>query len=992
MAKISSAINADYTSISSIKSYWIDKIAPNYFNFNDTNNYHVGIFGYINEIMANTTEDAFNATAIARREFYPATAEFTSSLYAMATLQSIEIPLTKPAICKCALIIPQQEIIDNSTYNDGVYECTIDNCLKIFAGDLQFMLDYPIKIISKKSDHWSHTVHYDISVSNSLNTNSGGRYISNKILKENGINYVALFLDCVRQLEMEEISNIVIKDSIMDTITIDVDFDGNLANFEVFYKENSNSEEIQLSKVMINSSIPNTPFVQYELVNPNKIRLTFIYNTIFTPKYNSEIICRVYTSKGSAGNFNSFLEDLVCSSDSEKYPYNSLMTILGKVNGGASGGSDQILTEEFRNTILKAYSTNNTITSSNDLQLHFDDIADDISNIKVLFKKKRDDPLIRLFGAYSVIKDDGENVIPTNTLGIEFLKSDFVHDNTQAISRISIPPGTVFEYKNDDSYILSLSRNDDGSKKSLIDISKEANREKMYFINPFLIGINLNPNTVGYYSLSNDIQLPIEYTYVNDNSSQQFISSSISLYRNSIGGSNYYRFRFSLTPASDLSISEMIHFNDHTIEDNKIRAKYNGRVINEEYYYDEDMETAYVRYTIEYDTDNEDEKYFYIQASNTLPIGKESITGYKMKYSVGDRFIANDVLATKRVRDLGNLLACGDLNYSLHVNDYYIPFSIQDYDEDLDAYTMEAYLATNDDIDLSEKVTITHGIYDKSGSERTNLAVDMNNQILEISALYHNDGKNIANKYTEFFGLNNYTLTNTYTTDENQKIDFIGTLPYIRSVVDFFPSDENSTNAGDYKIYITESPMLGAEWASDPENYDYFMSKYSALNTQLNSAAFTLENNFSIDSKFYNTYGKARFFTVGNNSDSMVKLDSVKCRFRFGIKLNTIASTDQFIVNFRKFVQKYIESDTKITTTGQDLYIMNMISEIKSNFSEIAYLEYYGFNSYNYKAQKVLGPDLTDFKDAFIPEFLNLDTVIDSNGESYPNITIDILS
>lgn len=71
---------------------------------------------------------------------------------------------------------------------------------------------------------------------------------------------------------------------------------------------------------------------------------------------------------------------------------------------------------------------------------------------------------------------------------------------------------------------------------------------------------------------------------------------------------------------------------------------------------------------------------------------------------------------------------------------------------------------------------------------------------------------------------------------------------------------------------------------------------------------------------------------------------------------------------------------------------MNMISEIKSNFSEIAYLEYYGFNSYNYKAQKVLGPDLTDFKDAFIPEFLNLDTVIDSNGESYPNITIDILS
>ena len=73
----------------------MNTIAPNYFDFNNVNNYNVGIFGYINEIMANSVEDSFNATAISRREFYPTVAQFTSSLYAMATLQSIEIPLTK---------------------------------------------------------------------------------------------------------------------------------------------------------------------------------------------------------------------------------------------------------------------------------------------------------------------------------------------------------------------------------------------------------------------------------------------------------------------------------------------------------------------------------------------------------------------------------------------------------------------------------------------------------------------------------------------------------------------------------------------------------------------------------------------------------------------------------------------------------------------------------------------------------------------------------
>ena len=101
MAYISNS-SANYTNIGDIKDYWLKNIAPNYFSFEDINTYSTGIFGYINEVMGTTTEDAFNATNIARREFYPITAQYLSSLYKMATLQSIEIPLTIPAQCKCA--------------------------------------------------------------------------------------------------------------------------------------------------------------------------------------------------------------------------------------------------------------------------------------------------------------------------------------------------------------------------------------------------------------------------------------------------------------------------------------------------------------------------------------------------------------------------------------------------------------------------------------------------------------------------------------------------------------------------------------------------------------------------------------------------------------------------------------------------------------------------------------------------------------------------
>ena len=989
MATVVSSHVPSYTNISDIKSYWMNTIAPNYFKFTDINNYQIGIFGYVNEVMGTTTEDSFNAIAIARREFYPVTAQFTSSLYAMATLQSIDIPLATPAICKAALIIPQDEIINNSTYKDGIYECVIDNCLKIFADDLQFMLDYPIIILSKKTDKWYHTVHYDITVSNSLNTNTAARYISNKVIKDGGVNYVVLFIDCIRQLEMEEVSNVVIKDSIMETITMDIDFDGSLANFEVFYKENANSEEVQLTKVMINAATPNNPYVQYELINTNKIRLTFAYNQIFVPKYNSEIICRIYTTKGKDGNFNLFANDLVATSDSEKYPYNANMTILGKVNGSAVGGTDQLLTEEFRNTVLKAYSTNNTITTSNDLQLYFDDIADDFDNVRILFKKKRDDPLIRLFGAYSVVKDAGENVIPTNTLNIKVNKSDFVHDLSESVTRISIPAGTVFQYENDANYTLVPCRNEDGSLKSLLDIQGEENNGVMYFTNPFLMCVNLDPNNIGYYMNSIDKYMSIEYTYVNDNSVQQFIGGTVSIYRNTSSGSNYYRFRMLVTPATDIDQATLIKVNDPSLEANQIRAKYNGVVIDEKYVFDNVNGYGFVQFTVEYDTEDEAERYFYIQGSNTSPIGGTSVTGYEMQFSVGERFIANDILAVKRVDDLGNLIFCGDLNYMLYSNNYYFPFTIQGYDNDVQAYIMEAYLATADEIDLSEKLIITHGIYNRNGVEDENIAIDMRNIILEMNVLYNNDGNNISNKYTSYAGLNNYTLTNTYISSEDDPFDLIGSLPFIRSTVDFLPGVTG--NANDFVITITESPVIGAFWATDTDQFDYFISKCLLINENLTTAYYQLENNFSIDSKFYNTYGKARFFTVGNNRESMVPLDSVKCKFHFGVRLSTISSTEAFITNFRKFIQEYIEADDKITTTGQDLYIMNLISEIKNNFAEITYIEYYGFNSYDYMAQKVIGPDLTDYQDNFIPEFLNLDTLVDVNGLTYPNITVDIL-
>lgn len=982
--------SANYSSIGNIKDYWLKNIAPNYFDFDDVNTYNTGIFGYINEVMGNTTEDAFNAINLARREFYPITAQYISSLYKMATLQSIDIPLTVPAQCKCALVIPQDQIIEYSTYSNGVYTCTIDSCLKIFADNLQFMLDYPINIISKKSDKWVHTTHYDINIENSLSSNTRERYLSNQIIHENGTNYVAIFIDAIRQVEMQQVSQILVRDNILSTSVMDVEFDGKLANFEVFYIENGNDKEVQLKKVMINAGTPNVPFVNYEMINENKIRLTFKYNSVFVPKYNSEIICRIYTSSGSEGNFKKFDGDLICSSDSEKYAYNSNMTIVGKINGSSYGGQDVLSIEDLRNKIIRAYSTNSTITTSTDLQLRFDEVSDSIDGVQVLFKKKRDDIFNRLFGAYALVKDTAGNILPTNTLNVTCTRSDLIDiddPETANTNRIMIKPGTIYKYKENDDSNTVIAMSDSNEILSVLDISE--NDTEFMFTNPFLIGINVNPNIVGYYMNTVNNTYAIDYTYVNDNSPVQFISSGITIERNAMLGTDYYKVSLKLTPSiNDMEYSQNVTLPDETAEDYIIRAKYNGTVESIKYYTDEDTKKSYIRATLKYDTDNSDNQYEYIQVSSTLAINDASIPGYKLKYSVGDTFIANDILATKMPTDLNNLKVVADIGYNLYTNDYYVPFTIEEFNADDNIYTLCAYLGTTDEIDLSSRIILNHGVFDKENNENTFIPLPMKDFVIEACVLYNNDGQNSVHKFSQFAGLNQYTYTNSYTINNENLAYFVEDLQFIRSTIDYYPGDTDNN----WKIVITEVPMIQATWAINGDHFASFIDQYKSLDSVMQDVYYNLENNFSIDTKFYNTYGKARFYSVGNSIDSMQKLDNVKISMKFGIKMNVQANQETFIPNFRTYVKEYIENSDSIGTTAQDIFIFNLISDAKANFSEISYIEYYGFNIYDHMAQKIIGPTMDDYVDDYIPEFINIKTTYSIDGVEYPDIQVLILN
>lgn len=464
----------DYTTSANALSAWIEDIAPNYFDFDVGELHRTGVFGYINEVMSQSELDAHHAVSIARREFYPTTAIYRKNLFKMAALHRLGYPLANAATCTATLLFKEEELLKYATRVDGsTYNFIVDNSMVIMADDIPFMLDYPIVIVIKKTianpnisgdsiDSYSnkagviklsenrtyYTIRYDTTYKNSMNTQTD-KYIRSRVIPWAGENLLLIKVglrQCQRVIEEQAI----VKSPTISTVVLDFEFDGNLCNFEVFYLEGDN-DPVQLEKLPLNSNPIKSPFCMYSMIDDNTIRLHFPDNAYFTPKFNSTIRMHIYTTMGEYGNFRVFNGSLSCQPQSEDYQYNNMITVQGMCEGSSIGGMNIQNDEDFRSNIVYAYATNKVVTTENDLQAYFDNQALTSRN-KILFFKRRDDVFERLYGAFMLLRDEKDNVIPTNSLDIDILRKEMdinILENNETASDLRgciIKAGRVWEY------------------------------------------------------------------------------------------------------------------------------------------------------------------------------------------------------------------------------------------------------------------------------------------------------------------------------------------------------------------------------------------------------------------------------------------------------------------------------------------------------------------------------------------------------------------
>lgn len=807
----------NYSSIADIQNFWITDIASQYFDFTDTNNYKVGMFGYINEVMSTVTQDAFNTINIAKREFYASTAEHIDSFYKMAGNYDIDVPLVVPGRANIVLFIAEGDIVKHGTLSDGTYTFIIDNSLEILADQIPFTLDYPIRILARaRNDKYAYTSYYDTRKTNSL-ADPSVKYIQNKCVTLNEVKYLALNITA-RQYTITNDTQNITKNSAVETTSLVFSFDGDLAGFDIYYTENPGvSVEEFIPKYDMNDVTPEGKFCLYEFLADNKIRITFPKNAYFSPKMNSEIRCSVYTSMGEKGLFDEYLGDLQCTPSSEEYPYNNGLIIKGTVNGKCKDGINKLGDDDFKRDVRYAVRTNNTITTSSDLSEYFNNAAGDRS-IRVEFEKQRDDVLERVYKSFILLKDDEENVIPTNSCNLLIRKSQF--DEILG-DRGIIKPGRVINYQNnanttvvftdlkltdDLEQINTVKRNELNEEiKSLrIEVAAEENKDEpnyyliatlrnrinqkeneikkldFLFTNPFLISVAFNNGIVGYYGNAISEVHSTEFTFVEDRSINQFICLGIQIERNPIAGEKYYTFTVKISSSSDMDPETLITMIDPEAEENIIRAKHDGSIV--ETFYKDGTVFYKLQYILEDGTiETED-----IQVGTSFTVDQDTheftlTPGYSIKFNVLDTFVKDDIIAIKKVTDLGKLRACIDIDNSLINNSKYIPLFIEEYDEEKDAYTLRGYISTNDFISLNQTITLDHGIYNIFGMEDGTMAIPMDDTSCTVSLFYKDDVNNYMHNMWSYDYFKNYTLTNKYTTPLSENFSFVKGIAFFKS-------------------------------------------------------------------------------------------------------------------------------------------------------------------------------------------------------------------
>lgn len=503
----------------------------------------IGTYGAQAEVAGTLLQRSLIVASETSNEAIPIKSKYEKNIISHAKSFGIDDINAVPAYMQIVLFIPKAQVDKNLKQNKFV----IDKDCPLMIEEFEFHIDYDIIITRNRirTNEYVYTAIYDMERKNPLSDLDSPNLPPIGIFHtENG---EMLGFSCIiRQVECDRIPRKIMTDNSIENKTMSFEFENQLAAFDIDAVEGDITYHLE---PVYDGTINNTAdrYCEYQFIDSNNIRLKFNRDS-YLPRINADIYINIKTTRGSAGVFP-YKDDSITELKSDKYGYSGLTCMLKPLTD-SMGGIDRKTVSELKAIIPKEALSRGSIISTTDLNAFFN--STNLENSKLYFYKQKYNQMDHIYYSYLLMKYNNI-IVPTNTVDIS-VRADQIYTNGK---NWMIKPLTTFVY--------------DGTKAVIDDNAEESDDNPFIYVNPFMIGINKTPLVLSYFLTTFNTTKYLEFSYINQTSTLQFIASSFNLRRSGFSDKDKYKIDISVQQNINSDFNLITTDNDGVITDVGVR-------------------------------------------------------------------------------------------------------------------------------------------------------------------------------------------------------------------------------------------------------------------------------------------------------------------------------------------------------------------------------------------------------------------------------------
>lgn len=946
-----------------------------------------GIYGSISAIESVKILSAIQMGSELSNEVFPSRAKYDKNVITHAVMHDISDINATPSSITVILCVKLDDI-NKYSVND---KFIIDRNCQFFIGDIEFHPYYDIILTKIQLSNMEsvYSARYDNSVKNNVS------HITNPYLNApTTLFYGGEYYVCVQcelcQVTLEEIPKKIITSSLIDNKTFMFDYENQLADFVVEVTENDVTTT--LTPIFEGATVPVgvENYCNYLYLDDNTIRVKF-ERISYSPSINAEILVKVQTTLGAEGNFE-YAETAVFNSiTSKKHGYTNLQT-MEFLSTNPDGGLDSKSADDLRAIIPKEALARGAITTTDDVINYFNMVN---SNDNVLTpSKKVDNQIERTYHTHLIVKDKDENIVPTNTIKLLLSLSDFpIVDN----DRYVLPAGCLIRYnpKTGYGYLVHTDSEygiigegivvgeDEETEEYLIDTKKLSAEEAATITQEesgenydAIVFTDIDSDTVVGEGEKAKLSEGDEYVTL---PTYKVVNSTLEIEK--VLDGNVEKMLYLVTADESVSIDD----NDSSVF---YYTNPYALVVNKSMLYTSSYLTIideHKPFYFSYINQNYDIQFIGTRASFARKFITDKNT-YKLDFSISqniqsdvelyeEKKITDDdgnsytVVVKNRVKVI--ILMYRDGHPYRYKEGEFLSFNKKTY-----TFNYRFSFKTSDVLDQDNNIRIENvGVV---GQTSYDYGYFNGNTPASIYVLVQSDddsaGRHDLDQYVP--GLNGYVVTNVFKILDG--IDF-----YINYSGIMTSKIEAKVSTDEDTIYdIASVPVLAYKYSRNEELIDSFVEALNYKKAYIDNALDELENSFGVDFKFYNTYGPSRVFTL-DNKDQYIDRVNIQLNFRLKLKSSSDNKTPSYILT-------YVKSQIENLNGEASLHIPNLITDVTNKYKEaLVYFEFTGIDGYGPGIQHIYHMDKDDFD--LVPEFININVLIDEEGNKTPDINIEVV-